>query len=425
MIRTYIGDRSEALWFFLFFFSFLFFVPRTQDGLFSKRNIIIALLVLAGILLIVMAVLLGVFLSQGNQTYAVPRSGTNELLVAEAGVRSDGVTPRVVARSYGGQVWEQVSDLDYPPVGLNCNSNNQCSLDVAHTITSMPIPDSLVPPATRGARMTSGTLGNKELAARLLLQGTFGPTRAEINSVASTYAGNFVQWIRDQIALPPSLLRRYYRERANPRATTSSNGVGSLRRLCATGSRYHKYALNLDDEGARLVVDVSGSVYTLTINGILRGEVSNFLGNVNGASTNLTFPLTLAICDVVEEENGTVLLSNITGNAALFCRNNTNGLTDYRFPNPAIAFSSPPATTVQSVGVSDLSWTDVPGRMGDFILSSFSVPCLNRSVGGEAFLGHNGAFYKFDARLKLLENSLGNPGNFASEEDVQCPAVPK
>ena len=81
----------------------------------------------------------------------------------------------------------------------------------------------------------------KRAAARFLIHTTFGPTRQEVTnltawlgsaSASSSVAGGsgaggsgaggsevavFEQWIRAQMALPPSLHRAFYRTRANPR----------------------------------------------------------------------------------------------------------------------------------------------------------------------------------------------------------------
>ena len=92
----------------------------------------------------------------------------------------------------------------------------------------------------------------KRAAARFLMHTTFGPTRQELTNltawlgsassspsvagaVGSGAAGSeavvFEQWIRAQMALPPSLHRAFYRTRANPRP--EDNG----RMACEVGSR--------------------------------------------------------------------------------------------------------------------------------------------------------------------------------------------
>ena len=92
----------------------------------------------------------------------------------------------------------------------------------------------------------------KRAAARFLMHTTFGPTRQELTNltawlgsassspsgagaVGSGAAGSeavvFEQWIRAQMALPPSLHRAFYRTRANPRP------VDNGRTACEVGSR--------------------------------------------------------------------------------------------------------------------------------------------------------------------------------------------
>ena len=99
----------------------------------------------------------------------------------------------------------------------------------------------------------------KRAAARFLIHTTFGPTRQELTNltawlgsassspsgaagsagVVGSVAGGsgaavFEQWIRAQMALPPSLHRAFYRTRANPRP--EDNG----RMACEVGSRWHR-----------------------------------------------------------------------------------------------------------------------------------------------------------------------------------------
>ena len=85
----------------------------------------------------------------------------------------------------------------------------------------------------------------KRAAARFLIHTTFGPTRQELTNLTAwlgsassspSVAGGsgaavFEQWIRAQMALPPSLHRAFYRKRANPRP--EDNG----RMACEVGSR--------------------------------------------------------------------------------------------------------------------------------------------------------------------------------------------
>jgi len=97
----------------------------------------------------------------------------------------------------------------------------------------------------------------KRAAARFLIHTTFGPTRQEVTNLTAwlgsasassspSVAGGsgaegagaggsavavFEQWIRAQMALPPSLHRAFYRKRANPRP--EDNG----RMACEVGSR--------------------------------------------------------------------------------------------------------------------------------------------------------------------------------------------
>lgn len=64
----------------------------------------------------------------------------------------------------------------------------------------------------------------QERDARFLIQSTFGPTLQALSELkTSTYDA----WIDQQMSLPPSLLRVYYRQRVNPRPVRSASSMKS------------------------------------------------------------------------------------------------------------------------------------------------------------------------------------------------------
>jgi hypothetical protein len=264
----------------------------------------------------------------------------------------------------------------------------------------------------------------QELAARLLLQGTFGASKADIESVAATYSGNFLGWIQNQMALPASLARAYYRQHSSPRKIQASGGAGGLYKLCEVGSRYHRQVFSYDDDRKKLTVAVSGSVYTLSIDGVVRGEVTEFLGNVAPASTTITFPQDFTICDVLEPIGGDVVLSSATANPGLWCKNSSNSFVNLIFPNPEISFGSLPAAA-QSLTGTQVTLGPVTAVPHAVILKDMTVACANRVELGVSFLRHDGTYYKFDQRMKFLENTINNPGNAVAGSDIPCPSVAK
>ena len=78
----------------------------------------------------------------------------------------------------------------------------------------------------------------QERDARFLIQATFGPTRASLAELGNF--SDYDSWIAHQMALPPSLLRVYYRQRANPRPVMSASDMdsGSPKSRCAAGPEF-------------------------------------------------------------------------------------------------------------------------------------------------------------------------------------------
>jgi hypothetical protein len=369
--------------------------------------LIIAAIVVGGAIIIALALVLGLVVL-APKTFPVQRSASNQFLIATKGVRLDGVTPRVVARSYGGNIWEAMPDLDFPPIKVTCDIAGSCALDAQYEVQSIDVPATLQ------------SVSDNERAARLLLQATFGPKQSEITDFVSNFAGNASAWIKAQVGLPASLLRKYYRERSSSRATSISGSLAYA--VCEVGGRYRRYTFSRDDESKTLTVVDTGTVFTLSVNNVLYTELTSFLGNApSGAGTSM-----FTICEVPYERlGGPVRLSNPTNNPGRYCKNRTNTLTEQNLPNPAITMSSFDATRVQSVSAAQATLEPLQGFEEVSILKAFTPNCQNRVVGNVAFLRVAGVVYRFDSRMKLLVNSLENPGNFSAAGNVQCPAVTK
>ena len=162
------------------------------------------------------------------------------------------------ARSYDGHVWERThggATLDLAcDAGLLCTVTIPASSVYHITLDVAPAVDAL------------------QKASRFLVQTTFGPTRATLQSVDATTDAGITKWIDDQMALPPTLHREYFRRRANPRQFTA-RPTGGLRAACAAGSRWHRFAFSRADEGKVLqVVSTPSGRAALSIDGDLRTE---------------------------------------------------------------------------------------------------------------------------------------------------------
>ena len=132
--------------------------------------------------------------------------------------------------------------------------------------------------------------------------------------------------------LPPTLLRQYYRARANPRASTDF-ATGSYVRPCDAGSRWQRAAFSRLDIGKTVVVTESDGVHSLAVDSVIRTELPSFDISIAGAEQE-----PYVICHVEEWVGGSVQMGSEcvmsdAGQAVL--------------PNPAIELASPDASITQ------------------------------------------------------------------------------
>eukprot|EP01125_Pyxidicula_operculata_P014512 TRINITY_DN483_c0_g1_i1.p1 TRINITY_DN483_c0_g1~~TRINITY_DN483_c0_g1_i1.p1 ORF type:complete len:1976 (+),score=486.97 TRINITY_DN483_c0_g1_i1:20-5947(+) len=371
----------------------------------SKSKIFIGAGVATVVVVIIIGVVAGVL--SASPTYNLPPNSASAsgvlVLVRTDVTRANGEYP-VVARSYDGNPWELVNDLDFPAVDLECTSS--CSVRNAYgtyEVRTLPVPGYI--------QNTTET----EFFARFLSQATFGFKKSELDSAVTAYPNkNYKQWIQDQMNLPPTLLRSYFRKRANIRQTITSD-IGAIFLPCEVGSRWHKYAFNYRDEGYTLeVYGNETDAFTLKIGGVVRGQITSFLGNAWPASNmSWVYPLQYAICDVVETVGGTIKITPLTNLTQC----------NLTFQNPAINFTTPDPKITKIFGLSDASFVQIPGLANVTILSKLSVSC---SLGiHDAFMQYDGSYYRYDPRLKLLTNSLESPADAPAQGDIKCPAVTK
>ena len=154
------------------------------------------------------------------------------------------IDAKPTARSYDGHDWEWTQESG-AALGLECDAGTCVVTNIpansVHTVTLHTAPEVAAP----------------EKASRFLVQATFGPTRATLQSFDASDAG-ITSWIGRQMALPPTLHREYYRRRANPRQATALP-TGGLRAACEAGSRWHRMAFSRADEGKTLQVGSTAS----------------------------------------------------------------------------------------------------------------------------------------------------------------------
>ena len=217
-------------------------------------------------------------------TVILPLSAPHELhrlvrvRMANADART-GHWPAPAARSYDGEPWEAL----YPPAGVgrievNC-SLTACALVLPHEVASgWSYRVDVYNASLEGPDSISSSRLNLQKAAKMLTQATFGPKREEIDALAAQLADGseqqvFGEWVEEQIAMPASSHRGYFRERLNSR----THATGRL--ACEPLSRWHRYSLTTLDVAARvnvtITVDAVG-VRSFFVQNLLRTQIRDF-----------------------------------------------------------------------------------------------------------------------------------------------------
>ena len=254
-----------------------------------------------------------------------------------------------------------------------------------------------------------------------LLQATYGPTSAEIASLTGSSAAattaNIEQYVETQMGLAMTSHREYYRKRTNPRLPAALS-TGGVRTPCSSGSRWHRFAFTSADVGLTVVATANGANFDLTVSGVLRTEIAS-ADFSPGAGNHV-------VCDAVEMIGGEVHLGSSCATIA----------------NPEIALTSPDSTITQVFAAGDATFVydaDANGglignggngaeRIDDGmpygVLQSVDVTCTLPSDGvrcPDVFMSYDGVLYKFDPRLKLIDNTVAQPATESA--GTVCPTV--
>jgi uncharacterized protein (DUF1501 family)/uncharacterized protein (DUF1800 family) len=358
-----------------------------------------------------LAFFFGVFVCVAASEFPLPQSSAGVLLVASSlnETRDDG-SFRVVARSYDGHPWEMVPDVDFLPANLTCNASGICNLfsNNTYTVQQLPVPAELLNPSPLS------------LVSRLQIQATFGASKAELQRISTTYGTNFGDWVRDQMRIPPTFVRSYYRERITPRSPRNPVQIvmAPNTKVCDLDTRWHRFAFEMRDRGKNLVVriDEVANRFTLRVDRELRGEVTNFLGQpFPGVNITLvSFPATMRICTLREAVGGAMTLT----------RNTSSATCDVNWSNPAISISS--TTYVQSFTNSEALIVPVAGAPDAVVLKSRSVPCANATdPAGNSFISQGGRTWRFDVRMQFVTNTIDSPSTVGTSSADTCPIITK
>lgn len=325
----------------------------------------------------------------------MPQSAKGEFLVAESNdLKLPNGQPLLIARSYDGNAWENVPNLDFKLPRIECTEDDLCLMYDAgnYTIRNLDVPQ----------RLRDISESPLHLAARLHMQATFGANKAELTRVADFYGTDYSSWIIDQMQARPTFTRSYFRARANSRPGRNGSPDG-VTQPCDIGSRWHRFVFEKRDRDKNLVISLNSgaSRFALSIDGYQRGEVTTFLGEPYPASaTGYSFPATLRICAVEETVGGAVRLSTNLGSC---------DSPNVEWTNPAIEHA--PSSALQTLSESEAQLIPVIGaRPGAFILKWRTVACTNASDAvGNAFISVGGQTFRFDKRIRYVSNMVDRP----------------
>jgi len=237
--------------------------------------------------------------------------------------------------------------------------------------------------AAKGAGAArAGTPGE---LSRFLMQATFGPTRESMQELnQTTYEG----WIRYQMGLPAEPLREYYRRRVNPPTAE----LQSSRMPCEKGSRWANYVFRLSDvRPMRKSVEVRG--FKIFVDGAFRSDIAR--GPFGSSWTGLGVSnYTGFLCYIAEGVGQDVHIADDFN-----CRRNKKIMDNPAVWMDADVMSMDHAPTVvmkPGVRVLDAKMTSCP----------FDEMLLTGQV---VTMKYYGAFYSFEPRVELVENTPGAP----------------
>ena len=282
--------------------------------------------------------------------------------------------------------------------------------------------------------------GHDRAAAHLLMQTTFGPTRAAIAnlSAAMTAAGSSSadaaeQYVLEQLAMPASLHRAYLRRRANPRLDTVTE-VGRPRGACEDGARWSRVAIRADDAGGivrfeTIVLGDGSNLTALYINEVLRSEVDLTLMRPWGLAAPpsycmrgaLSLATNYSICRVEEWPLGVVVIgSSCDGKLYPGARDAVEVYnTLMRFENlsyPSIDDRGEPIELYNLTDTSAATLQPLPATIyseGVLHVARMHISPCPFSVAAQlrpsTTLLHEGMHYRYDPRLVMIDNTLEAP----------------
>ena len=175
-----------------------------------------------------------------------------------------------IGRSYNGHGWEPYHGRYSTIVPLTCTDpNNNSSGDCLVVLPPLSVGRTYV------LKSYEYSLGKRDEAARFLERTTFGATTSEINAFVAG-GSDHVDWIRNQLKLPISSHRQFFRERAtNFHAETTWMGTLAFG-PCQRGAQYRKFVFVSKDTGRFLSISpspINRNYKVLSVGGHIRSVI--------------------------------------------------------------------------------------------------------------------------------------------------------
>ena len=194
-----------------------------------------------------------------------------------------------IGRSYNGQGWEpyegRYSTNDIVPLSCADSSNNSPG-DCLIVLPSLSVGRKYV------LKSYEYSLGERDEAARFLERTTFGATTSEINAFV-TEGSDHVNWVRNQLKLPITSHRQFFRERAtNFHAETTWMGTLAFG-PCQRGTQYRKFVFVPKDFRRYLTISTSPiniNYKVLSIGGHIRSVIPGLVKRYISSTNKLVVP---------------------------------------------------------------------------------------------------------------------------------------
>ena len=340
----------------------------------------------------------------------------------------------IIARSYSGNDWEIVKNVN--GIQINCDDNDMCQIDLSTDSTEPFDEYEYILNYYDGAttlgdgdtiKRLSPTIrqsNTRDTIARFLDQTTFGVTRQDL-----TEFGNqpIASWINNQMFVTPMTSHReFWRTHMTARHEFPSE-IGTVTHPCQMGTKYRLYAFTNKDIGRDMVLEkvlATGKIM-VSVNGFVRTIVSRAHIVHNNAPIDLNDG-SYQICDnqprdeyYLDQEHNSPLqirwVNSICYNVWFNDKSgNTNMSFDWEPAKPNKWFDlNPYQAFVQPTGYYGNRSPTVQEIVLTRTLQDLEPQCPNFEMTGNpedpVFVAYDGQFWIHDPRFELHSNTPDAP----------------